>query len=269
MTPRPAAHLRWFFRLAFFLCWGPGALYLLAPGAMTAAFGPLSFASPLLYAAVFAPSAAALLCARMESRKAFADLMARLARLRADPLIYLFAVLGIAAAALAPRYAAAAFAQTPMPDLGATLAPAGLTGLALATLADPGPIGEELGWRGYALPRLQIRLNGLVAALALGMIWVLWHVPAFFLPGLPQSQIPFLPWAICTLALSVIIAWLTNRARGAVSPAILAHWSWNHTAALTGDAAWPTAAALALVATAIVAVRGSDLDRASNPGVPG
>lgn len=259
-------HLRTFFRLAFLLCWGPGALYLLFPQQMNALFGPMTFASPILYLAVFAPSIAALISARLEGRTAWCDLLARLTRPPRGPLVYIVAVLGVAAIALLPRFAASAFTQAPLPDLSTTLAPASL---ALATLADPGPIGEELGWRGYALPRLQQSFNGLTAALILGGAWALWHVPAFFIAGLPQSQIPFLPWLVCTLALSVLIAWLTNRASGAVLPAILAHWVWNRCADLTGDAAWATALALVLATAAIITLRGTNLDATRNPGVPG
>ncbi len=268
-TPTRDTRLRLFFRLAFLLCWGPGALYLIAPQQMSALFGPMTFASPVLYLAVFAPSISALLCARLESRVAFDDLLARFTRWRVKPLLYVGAVVGVAALALLPRYAVALLGQAPVPTVTDLVAPAGLAGLAYATLADPGPLGEELGWRGYALPRLQRRFSGLGAALILGAVWALWHVPAFFLAGLPQARIPFLPWAICTLALSVLLAWITNRARGAVAPAILAHWSWNHAADLTGAAAWPTAFALTIAALALVGFSGGELDRSANPGVPG
>lgn len=255
-------HLRTFFRLAFLLCWGPGALYLLLPQQMSALFGPMSFASPALYLAVFAPTLAALICARLEGRAAFADLLIQLGRWRVHPICYAAAILGIALLALAPRYLTA-FASGEALAIGIE-APS-FAALWLATLADPGPLGEELGWRGYALPRLQVQFNGLTAALILGAVWAVWHVPAFFISGLPQSQIPFAPWAVCTIALSVIIAWITNRARGSVLPAILAHWTWNHTADLSSASTWQTAVALALGATALVWWRGLDLDRDLNP----
>jgi membrane protease YdiL (CAAX protease family) len=256
----PHSRLRLFFRLAFLLCWGPGALYLLIPSQMSAIFGAMTFASPALYLAVFAPTIAALACAHIEGRPAFADLLSRLLRWRVSLIWYLAATIGIAALALAPR-----FLISSPEGLLESVAP---NVLLAATLSDPGPIGEELGWRGFALPRLQERYNGLVAALILGAIWSLWHVPAFFLAGLPQSQIPFAPWLVSTMALAILMAWLTNRARGAILPAVLAHWAWNRSADLAGDAAWPTAILLATAATALVAQRGHDLDRAHNPGVP-
>jgi uncharacterized protein len=54
-----------------------------------------------------------------------------------------------------------------------------------------GPLSEELGWRGFALPRLQVRYNALVSSLILGVIWCFWHLPLFFTPGAAQLSIPF------------------------------------------------------------------------------
>lgn len=44
-------------------------------------------------------------------------------------------------------------------------------------------LGEEIGWRGFALPWLQARFDALVSSLILGLIWALWHLPLFWLPG--------------------------------------------------------------------------------------
>lgn len=50
-----------------------------------------------------------------------------------------------------------------------------------------GPFGEEPGWRGYALAKLQSRYNALVASLILGVLWAVWHLPFFFIEGSAQS----------------------------------------------------------------------------------
>jgi len=52
-----------------------------------------------------------------------------------------------------------------------------------ALALDPGPLGEELGWRGFALPRMLTRWQPLAVSLILGLIWGVWHLPAFFIVG--------------------------------------------------------------------------------------
>src|SRR5512138_1903946 len=44
-------------------------------------------------------------------------------------------------------------------------------------------IGEEFGWRGFLLPRLQTRHNALVSSLIIGVMWAIWHIPQFFIQG--------------------------------------------------------------------------------------
>jgi membrane protease YdiL (CAAX protease family) len=53
-----------------------------------------------------------------------------------------------------------------------------------------GAMGEELGWRAFLLPRLERRLSPRVAALVMAITWALWHLPAFFFPGMPQQHLP-------------------------------------------------------------------------------
>jgi membrane protease YdiL (CAAX protease family) len=49
-------------------------------------------------------------------------------------------------------------------------------------------VGEELGWRGFALPRLLAERSALAASLIVGVLWGVWHLPTFFVPGLPQHR---------------------------------------------------------------------------------
>ncbi len=90
-----------------------------------------------------------------------------------------------------------------------------------------GPFGEEFGWRGYALPRLLNRSNALTASLVIGFFWVCWHLPLFIIPGSPQSQIPFWPWAISVFAMAIIITWVHVNVGGVVFAAILVHTMAN------------------------------------------
>jgi len=100
-----------------------------------------------------------------------------------------------------------------------------------------GPLGEEPGWRGYALPRLLQRWNALTAGLLLGVIWGLWHLPLFFLPDTYHHQVmlslpvpPLLVVAsflIVIIALSLILVWVFHQTRGSVLMTFLLHTSVN------------------------------------------
>src|SRR5512132_3500788 len=90
-----------------------------------------------------------------------------------------------------------------------------------------GPLGEEFGWRGVALPLLQGRFAPLWASLILGVIWGLWHLPAFVLGGTSQSAWSFGPYVLGVLALAVIVTPMFNAARGSILIPILFHLQMN------------------------------------------
>jgi len=73
-----------------------------------------------------------------------------------------------------------------------------------------GPLQEEFGWRGYALPGLQRKYSPVYAAIILGFIWGLWHIPLFFIQGSIQSQVPFWSFMILIISASIIYAWVYN-----------------------------------------------------------
>ncbi len=86
---------------------------------------------------------------------------------------------------------------------------------------------EEVGWRGFALPRLQKRHNALMATLAVGVLWGLWHLPLFFWSGNPMSDYPFLAWFIGTVAVSFVYTWLYNSTKGSLLVVSLFHVLMN------------------------------------------
>jgi uncharacterized protein len=90
-----------------------------------------------------------------------------------------------------------------------------------------GPLGEEFGWRGYALPALQVRGGWRVASLVIGVAWALWHLPLFYSPGTAQSHLPMGWYALSAVASSVVFAWLYNRSNGSVLPALVLHTAVN------------------------------------------
>ena len=84
-------------------------------------------------------------------------------------------------------------------------------------------IGEEIGWRGYALPKLQSGYSALVSSVILGGIWVLWHLPLFFNPATSYSNTPFWALLVFFLPLSILITWVFNSTRGSVLMIMILH----------------------------------------------
>ena len=127
-----------------------------------------------------------------------------------------------------------------------------------------GPLGEEIGWRGFALPRLQQRRTALTSSVILGLVWGLWHIPLYFVPGTGQHEIlrsgndaafsigGFVTW---TIGLSVLFTWLFNSSRGSLLVVIAFHTAVDLAAFLPG-AVGSTGAApvLNVVLTWLVAV---------------
>jgi membrane protease YdiL (CAAX protease family) len=91
---------------------------------------------------------------------------------------------------------------------------------------------EELGWRGYALPRLQERFSPLVSGLILGAVWALWHLPLHFIEGTTQWNLPIWQYAAQTLVLSVLYVWIFNGTQGSVAAAVGFHAISNFSAAV-------------------------------------
>jgi len=96
-----------------------------------------------------------------------------------------------------------------------------------------GPLGEELGWRGFLLPELQKKFSNLKSAVVIGFIWFIWHIPLWWAPfgtlvsGEPISFIPVLTYLTMIICLSIIITWLVINSKGSVLIAILFHLSIN------------------------------------------
>jgi membrane protease YdiL (CAAX protease family) len=77
-----------------------------------------------------------------------------------------------------------------------------------------GPLGEEFGWRGFALPDLQRKWGPLVASIIIGVVWALWHLPLFLQPEGFHAQIgwQFLPvYLSATTAFAVMMTWVYNK----------------------------------------------------------
>jgi len=92
--------------------------------------------------------------------------------------------------------------------------------------------GEELGWRGFALPRLLEKRSPLVASLILGALWAVWHFPYALTEGTGLSGIPLHWFLIGLLALSIIYTWIFKNTNGSLLLPLLYHAASNTTANL-------------------------------------
>ncbi|MBI5586317.1 MAG: CPBP family intramembrane metalloprotease [Deltaproteobacteria bacterium] len=122
-----------------------------------------------------------------------------------------------------------------------------------------GPLGEELGWRGFALDRLQNKWNALVASLILGLIWAAWHFPLFFIKGTPQEGLGFGTflfwlWSLQVVSLSVLTTWVYNNTRRSILSAVFMHFMFNSTYGITQQEGLPLTPSTFAVHTVIMAV---------------
>lgn len=243
-----------FFVLTFAISWGSGALFLAFHGTLEPIFGRPGPLNPIFLLAACAPTLSAVALSAL--RGTLRELFSRIVR----PVNTIW--IAIAALYLPLMGLALIF----MPDFGfgtSTVSPRTiLVSLPIALFATPllltntGPLGEELGWRGYALPRLLKCVSPLAAAGIIGVVWAIWHIPAFFIAGvMGQSLEGFGVWALDTVALSVVMTWLFLRANGNVVVAgMIPHFVIN---GMGSVGAWlsrpPEAAALAILAVCLVA----------------
>lgn len=98
-----------------------------------------------------------------------------------------------------------------------------------------GPLGEEIGWRGFALPRMQARYGALRATMLLGILWTFWHLPHFLTTaqrGGPGSNLSILYinlpiFLLLVMSITVIMTWFFNHTKESLFISILLHASVN------------------------------------------
>jgi membrane protease YdiL (CAAX protease family) len=214
-----AAGLLCFFAISYAVTWTAFITVARWIPAQTAAGYAL-----VLFGAYTPGLVALVLTARTEGRRGVRDLLRRIAIVDVPLRLYLLAVTFIAVikvtAALLHRFIVGAW-----PPFGAeSLA---LIPFAIA-LSTPFQAGEEIGWRGFALPRLANRFGLRVASLLLGVIWAFWHLPQFYIAGADTYHQSFVVWALQIVAISVAFAWLYAKSGGSLLLVMLMHSAINN-----------------------------------------
>lgn len=225
-APRPG--FPWAYTLLAYgfswLVWAPAAL---AGAGLIAAPLPLDLLTVLsLLVGAFGPLIAAVAVTGWEEGRAGVQrLLARGLRWR----IGLPALLVVGGLPFAASWAARALDSVTggAPPPFALTTPWALIPTFLFILLLGGPLQEEFGWRGYALPRLQRRWGPLGASLILGVVWALWHLPFWWMAGAGMAGTPLPIYLLYTIGLTGVMTWLHNTTGGSLFAAILMHTTAN------------------------------------------
>lgn len=202
-----------------------GLFYLHGRGLL--GFDPASDAMGALRG--YGPTLAALLTAGIVyGRDGLRALWARVSRWRIRPRLLALALLGplLGSAAL---IALAYFAGVDMtPGQDGIPVPKLIIIFFFFAVVD-GPIGEEIGWRGFLLPRLLEKHGAIVASLIVGLVWFAWHVPLYLATGRETLSLAFcVGYALNNVAFSFIHTWFFLRSGGSALLAILLHTAGNY-----------------------------------------
>lgn len=226
---RIVKELALFFGMTFGIMYGIGLIGMVFRDRVESLFGPISNTNLFVMVLIYGPTiSAAVLTGAREGRAGFKALFARAVSapsalwwlVSAAFLPALYGAMGLASLALgtaAVPFGAAAFWGAFPPLV-----------FSLNILADYGPLGEELGWRGYALPRLLKLLPPVPAAAVLGVAWTLFHVVSFLAPGTAQSSMNFVWFALACCGMCFLMTWLHLRSGGNwIISGVVPHYVFN------------------------------------------
>lgn len=234
-----------FFVLTFAITWGIGAFAIFLPVQFQAVFGELADTNPIYYVAVAAPTiSATVVTFSPEGWAGLKALYSRLIRWRFGIQWYAGVIVGIPVFGWLASKFTGSNPLKPTNSVGQLL-------LILVYLLSTGPLLEELGWRGFALPRLLKRFNPFVASLILGVIWGLWHLPSFFLSGMVQAKLSLFAFILWTPCFAILITWIFQHTGGSVLIPVLIHYTVNISASILG-VTLPALGIVMLVASILV-----------------
>lgn len=222
-----------FFLLTFVIAWG---IWL-----------PVGFLAPKFFLLVILPGAwtptiaSVLLTRLIEGKDGVRQFLSRVIRWRVGLQWYLVVLFGIAVIAFAAQGlniwlfdGAPISLNLPagVPKDGLLVA---LPVIFLVNIFLGGPLAEDIGWRGYALPKLREKMDAFSASLVIGLVWILWHLPLFWIPEGRSAVggIPILWFGLMTMAWSVLFAWVYVNTESILMP-VLFHAAVNTTLGTLG-----------------------------------
>lgn len=188
--------------------------------------------APFLLAGSFGPSIAALVVAGVTGgRAAIVGLLKRLILVRVDWRVYAVTFFLMPTIGLVVYLVGGVAPRIPIWKIAATMVPLlPVNALLGGVVFGVGPLGEELGWRGILQSRLQGRANSVTTAVIIGLVWALWHLPAFrfadFRSGLDLPQFVVL-YPVSTILIAFVMGHLWRWSKGSVFIAIMFHAALN------------------------------------------
>jgi membrane protease YdiL (CAAX protease family) len=204
------------------LCWLPLVAADHRIGPVSLAVAPL-----LIILGTFGPFLSAVtMVARRSGFRGLGEFLGQAFRWRVGLKWYAAALLAPAAIRIVVLYLHVLKGGT-VPDLSDATRWLAVPSTFFIVLLIGGPTGEEFGWRGFLLQRVQPVYGMLGASIMIGVVSALWHLPLFFIPGTAQSHLPFAIFAVRTVALSIISTWLYNGTRRSLLFVLLFHASLN------------------------------------------
>lgn len=148
--------------------------------------------------------------------------------------------------------------ESPLTTVAGAQAPIAFVIPVVIISALPGAFMEELGWRGFALPRLQSKNTALIASVILGIIWGLWHIPSLLYFG--QTDVLSITLAVVnTIPVVILFTWLFNNTKGSLLLVTLFHASTQYSNNFLGTIPTQTANIIVwLVAIIVVVITGAE-----------
>lgn len=226
-------------------------MVLRASGPNASSSGPLGSAlgGPVFLLGVFAPGlVAVMLTGREGGRHAVGTLLGRMTYWNVGLRFYAFALLLMPLTKLAVAVLHHLLTGN-WPPFGETRPVVLVVVTVLSTI---GQAGEELGWRGYLLPRLAERTGLAAASLIVGAIWATWHLPLFFAPGADTNGQSFPLYTAQVTAYSIALACCTGARGGSLLLTMFMHAAFNNTKDIVPSGGVPAGSVFTLHATLVL-----------------
>ncbi len=218
----PSGAILMFVILTFAITWGIGGAYIYFPDWMEPRFGELTGLHPLFVIGTWGPAiAGVILVLAFTGLKGLRAFLSRLLLWRTALHWWLLILFGLPLLFVIGSLIKGGGILAELPEEGLAVA-----FLITAVMLFLGPM-EELGWRGVAQPLLQRFIAPFWVGILIGLVWGVWHLPAFFLAGVVHSSWDFATFLVGCMAAAVLVTPIFNRSKGSLLLPVLLHWQLN------------------------------------------